>query len=312
MPLLLFSEIIKFDNLKKTYYYNQLVNFKTKVILQNPINLNAVGLNTEVNLTKINPYLYSLKIKFKANDKPHKVFLISTNYFKEIDLNALIKPIKLNEYPHNFCKVYATNLKIVNPIASNYDTKNNLLFFTLKCKNCNIKDFNLTYPQKLKIINQNEASIFLIVPKFLKKLNFYYFDLNHSTFKKVFIEIKTKQQTISTQTNINPENKNFFTPLNILILTTIAFVLLIFLIYQKLWIFFIAIILSIPLVYQFIPKGEIILPKNTQIKILPTPQSTTIEIVNTPTKVKILQKNKNYIKIKYQNKIGWVKNDDIK
>ena len=312
LPLFIFAEIIKFNNLKNEYFYNQLVNLKGKIILQKDINLTSISTEqTEVNLTKTNPYIYQIDIKFKANDKPHKIFLIGYKFYKEIDLNNLIKIKKINA-PKNFSNIYAKEFKIINPIASKYDENHTILSFTIKCKECNIEDFNLSNEQNLTLINKNEATYYILLPKNLKFFTFFYFDLNSSTLKKIKIPINLNQKTISTQTDVNPEENTFFTPINILILSIIAFLLVIFLIYQYIWILIFPLFLTGYLIYTIFPKGEIFLPRNTKVQILPTPQSTIIYITPNAQKAKILKKLKKYTKIKINNKIGWVKNEDIK
>jgi len=151
----------------------------------------------------------------------------------------------------------------------------------------------------------------MIVPKNKKKIEFYYFNLKQEKFNKIEIPIILKQETISTQTDLNPEENRFFTPLNILILGIIAFFLIIFIIYQKIWILFFPLILGGYLIYVILPKGELILKRNTKVQILPTKQSTVIYITKEPQKAKILNKTDNYTKVEINKKIGWVKNEDI-
>ncbi|WP_457564604.1 hypothetical protein [Caminibacter sp.] len=310
IPFFLFAEIIKFNNLKNSYFENQIVNLNGRIVLQKEINLTAIpSENMEVNLTKINPYVYKINISFQANNNEHKLILIGKNFYNEIDLNKIIKIKKLNA-PKNFSGIYAYNFKILNPIASKYDKNKNILSFTIKCNQCNLNDFNLSSDQNLTLKNNTEATYYILLPKYQKKLDFYYFDLNTSSFKKVSIPVILKQHTISTQTNVNPEGSKFFTPINILILFLIAFGLIVFIVYQKIWILIFPLILSGFLIYQYVPKGKIVLAKNTKIQILPTPQSTVIYITPKKEKAEVLFKKDGYIKVKINNKIGWVKNEN--
>ena len=65
-------------------------------------------------------------------------------------------------------------------------------------------------------------------------------------------------------------------------------------------------LLSIYLIIQLLPKGNVILKKGTKVQILPTKNSTVFYIVKKETNAKILNKKGNYIKIKINNKIGWI------
>ncbi|WP_040305465.1 hypothetical protein, partial [Caminibacter mediatlanticus] len=260
----------------------------------------------------INPYIYLLNVKFLANNEPHKLIIISKKFYKEINLNNLIK-IKKIIPPKNYSNIVADDLKIENPIATKYDKNHTILNFNILCKNCFIKNFKVSsYEQNLTTISQNKASYYVILPKNIKEFTFFYFNSNKQTFEKIKIPVIITQNIISTQTNINPEDEKIFTPLNILILILIAFSLIIFLVYQKIFILLLPILLSISLLLKILPKGEIEIKKGTKVQILPTKQSTIIYISNKNEKAQILNKTKNYIKIKINNKIGWIKSENYK
>ncbi|QCT94506.1 hypothetical protein FE773_04735 [Caminibacter mediatlanticus TB-2] len=313
IPFFIFAEILKYENIKPYYYPNELVNFNIRVILPTPKKINVTtSYNVETNLTQINPYIYLLNVKFLANNEPHKLIIISKKFYKEINLNNLIK-IKKIIPPKNYSNIVADDLKIENPIATKYDKNHTILNFNILCKNCFIKNFKVSsYEQNLTTISQNKASYYVILPKNIKEFTFFYFNSNKQTFEKIKIPVIITQNIISTQTNINPEDEKIFTPLNILILILIAFSLIIFLVYQKIFILLLPILLSISLLLKILPKGEIEIKKGTKVQILPTKQSTIIYISNKNEKAQILNKTKNYIKIKINNKIGWIKSENYK
>jgi len=304
-PFLLFSQnlIIKFINLKPYYYKNQIINLKFKVI--SPFtDLNFTSLNTEINITKQNPYIFLVNSIFKADNKPKKIFITSKEINQTIDLNQTVH-IKQLPKTANFCNVLAQNLSVKDPIATLSHNKI-FLSFTIKCNMCNLKDFHLNNDENLTLLNNNEATYLVTLPQNTKKFSFYYFNTKKEGFEKIEVPIKLKEDTISTQTNINPNDINFFTPVNILILIIIAIFLIIFLIYQRIWILIFPIILSALLIYQFLPKGKITLKKGDKLTILPTYNSTVIYIIKKRQKVDILAKSRNYVEVKINNKIGWV------
>jgi hypothetical protein len=300
--------IITYPNLKKSYYKNQIINLKIKILNPKNKDLNFSLNHGEINITK-QPYIYILNLKFK-NDLNNFLTLISQDFNKTIYLNSLFKTKTVETIP-NFCNVLAENLKIYNPISTLSNNKI-LLSFTIKTKNANLKDFKINNDENLTIINKNEAIYYTYLPKNTKKFTFYYFNTIEENYKKISIPIILKEETISTQTDINPEEKDFFTPLNILILITIAFFIIIFLIYKKILILIIPIILSTYLIINHLPKGEKILIKNSPVRILPTKNSTIFYKPIVDTKVKILNKTKHYTKIKINKKIGWVKNENLR
>jgi hypothetical protein len=188
-----------------------------------------------------------------------------------------------------------------------------MVSFTINAKNANLKDFTLHLKdENLTLVSANKATYFGLVGKDKKKIIFYYFNTQNDNFQKISIPINIKEQTISTQTDLNPEENTIFTPVNILILSFIAFLIIVFLVYQKIWLLIPPILLSALLIYMNLPKGEAFLARGTKIYILPTINSTVFYIAPIGTKVEILKKEKHYTKVKINNKIGWVKNEDIK
>ena len=307
-PLFIFAQnnlIINYLNLKKNYYQNQIINLKIKILSPSK-NLQIINLdNLDINITKPNPYIYNLNVTFEDTNSSHEIMLYAKDINKTINLNKIINTIPIPKIK-NFCGIVSNNLKITNPISTKYSNNQTILSFTIKCAKCNLKDFHLNKNEKLTINDINEATYYIILPDNKKEISFYYFNTKNGDFQKITIPIILKEKTISTQTNINPTNNNFFTPLNILYLILIALGLIIFLIYQKIWLLIIPLIFTIPLILQFIPKGEINLKKGDKITILPTYNSTIIYIVKKPQKVKILKKSRNYVEVKINNKIGWV------
>jgi len=308
-PLFLFSNsIVKYLNLKPFYYQNQIAVLKIKVI-SNENNLSFFSPNLNIEVNKTNPYIYLLNVKFKADKKSTKNILIFP-INEIINLDKIIHLKNLPATPYNFSNLFADNLQILSPISTIMDNKI-ILSFTIKAQNANLKDFNVQNGN-LTILAPDEANYFLYLPLNTKKFTFYYFNTKKDNYKKISIPIILKENTISTQTNINPEENKFFTPLNIIILIIIALFLIIFLVYQKIILLLIPILLSINLILSFLPKGEKILVKNSKIRILPTENSRIFYSPNIDTKVQILKKTKNYSKIKIDKKIGWVKNENLK
>jgi hypothetical protein len=312
---LLFSSdlIIQYLNLKKEYYENQIISLKLKIITPQDINLTFIQpLESEINVTKPSKFIYIVNLKYRNNDEIKKFFIIGTNIYKEITLNNLYSSKSLQKVK-NFCNVLADNFKITNAIASKYNDKYNMLSFTIETKNANLKDFSLNLKdENLTIISSNKATFFGLIKKNINNLTFYYFNTQTDNYEKITVPINLKEETISTQTDLNPEQDTLFTPTNILILSIIALLIIIFLVYQKILLIIFPLLLSIYLAYLNLPKGSAYLKRGTKVYILPTPQSTVFYIAPIDTNVDILKKEKKYTKIKLNNKIGWVKNEDLK
>ena len=312
---LLFSAdlIIQYPNLKKEYYENQIIDLNIKVITPKDANLTFTPpLGADINVTKENPFVYNIRVKYKNDSEIKKLFILNKNLHKEIILNNLYKSSTIDRIK-DFCNVFAKDLKINHIIASKYDKEYNILSFTLNGKDANLKDFALHLKdENLTIISPQKATFFSLVNNKIKNITFYYFNTRNDNYQKLIIPIIIKEETISTQTDLNPEENIVFTPVNILILSIIAILTIIFLVYQKIWLIFPPLILTGFLIYTNLPKGEAYLSRGTKIYILPTKNSTVFYQAPIGTKVKILKITKNYTKVKIKNKIGWVKNEDIR
>ncbi len=305
--------IIQYPNLKKEYYNSQIIDLQIKIITPKETNLTFIPpFESEMNITRQNNLIYTADIKYKNDGEIKKFFIVSSNIYKEITLNELYKSVPLEKIK-DFCNVLADNLKISNIISSKYDKTKNMLSFTIEAKNANLKDFTLhTKDENLTVVSPDKATFFTLIDNNIKNLKFYYFDTLIDNYKKTEIPINIKEETISTQTNLNPEENTLFTPLNILSLSIIAFLIIIFLVYQKIWLIIPPLLLTGFLIYNNLPKGDAFLNRGTKIYILPTKNSTVFYESPIGTKVKILKKTKNYTKIQFQNKIGWIKNEDLK
>ena len=305
--------IIRYPNLKKEYYENQIIDLNIKVITPKEMNLTFIPpLGGEINVTKTNPFVYNINVRYKNNDEIKKLFIVSKNIYKEIPLNDLYSTKQVDKI-RDFCNVLAKNLQIKNVISSKYNDRYNMISFTLTGEDANLNDFTLHLKdENLTIVSSQKATYLGLVENNKKALNFYYLNTEKDNYQKMNVPINIKSETISTQTDLNPEENTLFTPINILILSTIAVLILIFLIYQKIWLIFPPLLLTAYLIYINMPKGEMFLNKGIKIYILPTNNSTVFYETPLGTKVKILKKTSNYTKIQIQNKIGWVKNEDIK
>jgi len=306
IPLLLFGFITKHSKLKDYYLPDEIVQAKIKILFPNEKNLTILLPDRfEYNLTHPNEWTYILNVKFKA--KENEEIILGT----ESNMTALKLPVKIKNIalPQNFSNLYSPYLKISNIVASEYDKTHNILSFSMQAKN--LKYFSLIDDENLTLISNNLANYYIILPKKFKKLIFFYYNTKENSFKKVEIPIKIKHEKVSTQTDLNPEKETIFTPINILILGVITFLMLIFFIYQKIYLLIPPAILAAYFIYKIFPTSTVTLPPYTNIYILPT-KSTIFYTTKKYTKVKLLKKGKKYSKIEIENKVGWVKNEAIK
>jgi len=312
---LLFSAelIIQFPNLKKEYYQNQIIDLQVKVITPREMKLTFIPpANAHINIKKENRFVYIVDIKYINDNKRKYLIIKGPGTYKKVRLDTMYTSLPLEKI-NNFSNILAKKIGIENLIASKYDDKYNMISFTLKTEDANLKDFSLHLKdENLTIISPDKATYFGLVDKKKHIVSFYYFNTDKNNYEKITLPVNIKQETISTQTELNPEEDTLFTPLNIFILSLIAVFTLIFIIYKKIWLLIPPVVTTAFLIYFNLPKGEAVLNKGTHVYILPTKNSTVFYTVPSSINVKILKHSKRYSKVKIENKIGWVKNEDLK
>ena len=293
---------------KPDFYINQnaKINLKIELTKKDKISIKAPK-EIHTKLKKINDYLYDLNITLKVQKNIPPIYIKGKHTNQKIDLNKYIEKKELpNHQSLLFTGVVAERLSVFNVITTHKNDKYNIVSFEIKCTNCNLEDFKLPFQYKLTLKENNQAAVFALVPKKYDNLKLYYFNPHDESFHYVQVPLKIKQNTISTQTNLNPDNYMLLTPINLILGVVLIISLLAVLIFRK-WILIIFPLAAAgALAYFNMPKGTITLPAQKKVYILPTTQSSVIYITKSPTKAEILKKTNNFTKVKIDNKIGWV------
>ena len=184
----------------------------------------------------------------------------------------------------------------------------------INATNSNLDDFKIPYAIKSGVDNikdiykSQKAYCFAIVPNTLKKFKFSYFNTFDNNYKIFSFDIVTKDQTISTQTDLNPHKSEYLIYKTIL-LVSVSFILLLFYIRKRNYTLLLIIVMLVGYAgYLNMPMSKIILQKGVNLKILPTENSTVFYIVPYKIEAKVAYERKGYYKVILPNqKIGWVK-----
>lgn len=238
---------------------------------------------------------------------------LSKNMLKGKTLNA----IRLNP-PDDFCKVLAKSLEVKNFQVTQYDENNNLIVLNIEANLSNLKDFHLDFTKKEWFEDLNESfplikmSYFAIIPSDIKRFKFSYFNTDKNRFESFKKEIYVKDETVSTQSDINP-NEDSHKIIKILIFFSIAVLFLIAAIFKKSFFYlFLAFAFGGYGIYLSFPIKTICVKKGAEVSILPTKNSTIFFVAKTKLRTKRLNHVDGYSKIELPNqKIGWVKDEDI-
>jgi len=307
--------IAKFENLKPYYYNHQIVDLKLKIITISDSNLRVYDDYNNTYPIQLNGDHYISDIRFELNNSFPIIHISLDNNSELYETNITINSQIKNLYPpRNFCNILADEFNITDTIITKYDDKYNMIYWTLNGKNANLKDFTLHLKdEKLYSLEQNGSiatySYSALIPIRHFNLKFSYFNLQDENYKSLNVKMVLKNETISTQTDIKPIEKN-----NIYIIDAILAVfilILVFLyIYKKGWGYIVLIVLIlIGLIFLNLPKKEIILKEGTKIHVLPFKQSTVFVVLAMDTKVKVLNEKNGYKKVEFNKYIGWVKDE---
>jgi len=213
-----------------------------------------------------------------------------------------------------FCNVIADSLEIINHSEKIYNDKLNIVLLELNATNSNLDDFKIPYAKKsgideFKDFGENQKIFgYALIPKNLEIFKFNYFNPKSNRYELKSFNINLKDQSVSTQTDLNP-TKNKFAFYKSMVLLGIGILLfLIFLKSKSLLTLFFALLFLGYTAYINIPMKTVLLKKGTGLKILPTFNSTIFYIVPQDTKANVAYEREGYYKVILPNqKIGWVK-----
>jgi len=305
-----------FQNIKEFYYNHQIVHLQLKTISAKSGNI-VIKSNypIEVNTSSDDNITYLSNISFELNDTfPEFNVSLENDGIKLDEINIKVdSTIRNLTPPTNFCGVLAKDITISNPVLTDYNKNNNILYFDISFKDANVKDFKFNKKIDFSLKDRNGTdSLYSYSALVLKNKNSFiinYFNIVTNKYEKIPINVKLNDEKVSTQIDLNPVNKTKIYIINGVLVALILLWLLLY--YYKRSLIYMVLILMTILSLMFLnwPKPEIILQKGEKVHILPFNHSTVFVIINTPTKAKVLNKANGYKEVEFNNKIGWVKND---
>ena len=194
----------------------------------------------------------------------------------------------------------------------------------IAAKRANIDDFHLDWVLRDKIESKKgdflESNFIYIafIPSSTKEFNFKYFNLQNRRFENFSFPVVLEKEELSTQLDLNPKASNFDIYKNIFLATValIFLTLFAFKIKKNRWAviyLFIALAIGAYVIKDELPFSDITLKEGAKVTILPTRNSTIFYTAPKSMRVKVLNRVDPYYKVLLpNNKIGWVKNEDIK
>lgn len=218
----------------------------------------------------------------------------------------------------DFSNIIADSFELVDFKTSSYDEQSNILVFVAKAKNCDIKSLNLNGPVKQGIESAKESyfdskiTYYAVINKDIENFSFSYFNLSVNKFLLINIPIVVEDDSVTTQSDIKPKDHSR-EKLKMVIVASFALIVGLFLLWRELYIYLVFLILPIAyIVYLAIPSKEICIKQGSDIHLLPVHNGTIFDTTHTRIFLKKEGSAKEFIKVKLNNnKIGWIKNEDI-
>ena len=218
-----------------------------------------------------------------------------------------------------FCLVLSTDLTLQSHHEKKYDEKSNIVVMEINATGANLEDFHIPYAIREGIddikYNGLGQSIyyFAIIPNDIKHFKFKYFDLKSNKYNIVSFPILLQDSSVSTQTDLNPEESRFALYKAIALIVLAFIIFLFYLKTKKLYLLILSLIVGAFLLYIRTPISKIILHENVKLRILPTKNSTIFYVTDEKIKADMLLRKDGYIKVLLPNKkIGWIDEDITK
>ncbi|OUR73937.1 hypothetical protein A9Q76_01755, partial [Arcobacter sp. 31_11_sub10_T18] len=160
---------------------------------------------------------YFFKVKSSSFIMPSIQVLMYKNgkIFEIVTLKAKkITYTDVAEDNENFSNVIAKNLEIITHKTKQYTNNQLLTILELKAEQGNLEDFNLKSfkEQGVNSIEDNSinqtAIYYAIIPIYTKRISFEYYNSEMNNFVKIQSQVVLKNELVSTQTDLNPNNSN--------------------------------------------------------------------------------------------------------
>ncbi len=218
----------------------------------------------------------------------------------------------------NFSNIIANTFELVEYKTTNYDNNHNIIVFVATAQNCNIDEmsFRGVYKQGVESVTtsyfDSRITYYVVINQEVENFTFSYFDLTRNRFIRINIPIVVDDDSVTTQSDIKPKDQSRVF-LKMKIAAGVAFVGFIFILWRRKYIYLFLILIPLAyIIYLSIPAKEVCIKTGSQIHLLPVNNGTIFETTTTKLFLQKEGSTQKYIKVKLQNeKIGWVKNEDI-
>ncbi len=218
----------------------------------------------------------------------------------------------------NFSNIIADRFELVEYKTTSYDNNHNIIVLVATAQNSHIDKMNFkgVYKQGIESVTtshfDSRITYYIVINKKIENFTFSYFDLTRNRFIRMNIPILVDDDSVTTQSDIKPKDQSREL-LKMKIAAGVALFGFIFILWRRKYIYLVLILIPlIYIIYLSIPAKEVCIKQGSQIYLLPVDNGTIFETTTVKLHLQKEGSTKTFVKVKVQNeKIGWVKNEDI-
>lgn len=247
-----------------------------------------------------------------------KVTLDDGRYEEVIAQGATFQAIELSSNA-NYINVIADSMEVVDYRSKEYDEANNIVIFQFQLQGGNLNAMKIAQYQKQGLENSRVVDgvtygiYYVVLDKSVRVLSFDYFSLLQQQFVNISLPIQVAQNLQIDGGDIKPRN-TFLMFKNLIIGGFILFVALVWLVFKKIRKISLAVLVMLVamLAYNvFFSATSGIAQAGANISIIPTHNSTIIEVVKEPTEVAIIGEYEEYYKVIIESRVGWIRKEYV-
>lgn len=266
-----------------------------------------------------NTYVYNITGK-NVIIPPLSVNVRSEEGYEEnlIAPGATFQAIELSSNA-NYISVIADSFEVVDYRVKEYDETHNIVIFQFESKGAILDSMKIAkYPQqgleKSRVVDDTTYGIYYVVlDKSIRSLTFDYFNLAQHQFVNISLPIHLVQSVADENGDIKPRNTILIFK-NLLIGGLITFVVIVWIVFRKIRkvsLFVLGILVAILGYNVFFGATSGIAQIGASVSIIPTHNSTIMEVIKTPTEVAIIGEYKDYYKVMIESKVGWIRKEYV-
>lgn len=218
----------------------------------------------------------------------------------------------------DFSGVLAADMKIRNNQVSNYDEAHHLLTLSIEAYEANLEDMQLknVIEYGIEDVKRDQAKVqaefYVVLPLSQKMLTFTYFNTIKQQYISFEIPVELADASISTQSDLNPQEDSFEELKKYVFIFLVLFFLLMFIIKRDFFYLVFGTVSLITLLTFYIPHKKICVKQGASLYILPTQTSTISTKTNKEFEAMLLGERGEFKKVEYQKGIiGWIRNEDL-